>query len=161
MQARSPVDHLTKQERHLVRARLEHPDATHLQLAKFAGLVGSMAVLKVTVSRAFRRPEVIVALAHPPPELDPRAKEEKVNFDDPVVAKQWLRKWYVTIVQDRTTPQSERIRALNAVAEMTPGAKVPVGLHHTGAWTLEKFVAAAGGAPSDHVSKTESDEMPN
>lgn len=157
MVSRSPLDRLTDKERALVRAKLAAPVATMLQLAKIAGFKGKHKYLQTNVLRMLKRPRVQSALANPPPGVDPR-----IDFIGmpPAEQKKWLLGWYVRLVENTETPQSERIRALGAISEMVPGAKVPVGLHHTGTWNLEQFVAAAGGKPADAPGRSP-EEMPN
>lgn len=149
-QPRSPVDALTTRERVMVQARLANPNAALEEIGRTAGLTGTDKDVRREVSRAFRRPQVKAALATPPPTI-----EQTANFAglSPAEQRSWLLGWYVKLVENPNTPQSERIRALNAIAEMTPGAKVPVGINHSGSWSLEQFVAAAGGKPSDAPDK--------
>jgi hypothetical protein len=161
---RSKITGLTPLQEAVVRERLKNPTAKLETIAKLAGIEGDARKRKSTVHGILSKPAVKTALRHPPPspeELQARAKElgEKLDLDDPVQARKYLKGWYQKIVEDPGTPQSERIRALNSISEMTPGAKVPVGVHHTGAWTLEKFVEAAGGKPADAPAK--SIDLPN
>lgn len=166
--ARGKLDNLTDQERSLVRARLAHPTFQLFKLARVAGMRGPKKRLEVAVSKTLARPQVRTALLHPPPELSPiKSLSETFDPEDAIKAKKQLVKWLVEIIEDRkNVAQSERIRCIDTLASMTPAAKVPVGVHHTGGWTLEKFVEAAGGKPPDlpgveSNARSTPGEMPN
>ena len=65
------------------------------------------------------------------------------------VTRELIQQRTCSIALDPGTPIGERLRALRMLAEMTPGALVPVGVHHSGNMSIEEFVAAAGGKPDD------------
>jgi hypothetical protein len=160
---RSPVDGLTVRERAIVKARLERPGATLLEIAEVVGLKVSSkrkrAGIEQNISRVLRRPRIIAALTMPPPTVDETAKK-KLSQMSVVERKTWLIDFYQTVVDNEIVPMSERIRAANTLAEMTEGAKVPVGINHSGVFNLEQFVAAAGGKPADAPGRPP-ENMPN
>ena len=146
MEKKSRLDGLTKRQRGLVRFRLAHPEWPLWKVAKLSGYRGSERTLSQAATQALRRPRMQAALLDPPPTADPQIDFVSAT---PQQQREWLMRWYVRVVECETTPQSERIRALNAVAEMVPGAKVPVAMSHSGTWNLQQFVEAAGGRPSE------------
>lgn len=163
MQARSPLDRLTENERKVVRAWLAHPGAPLWQLGQEAGLKGKdRRTLRDSVQKILKRPAVVAALRTPPPTVTLDADEVRALMSDPVKAKELLITWYWRVVKSDLTPQSERIRALNSVANAVPGFNVPVGVHHSGAFNLQQFVEAAGGKPPEAPSEFKPEkEMPN
>lgn len=157
--ARSPIDGLTPKERDVVQARLAKPKATLLEIAKMVGMKGKPGNLQNHISHIFRRPRVIAALAQPPPTVDEVARKKLSQMTD-AERRVWLLDFYQTVADNTIVPTAERIRAANTVAEMTAGAKVPVGISHSGVFNLEQFVAAAGGKPADAPGRPPED-MPN
>ena len=143
MAPRSKVDRLTDRERGLVKARLEHPDWPLHRIAKEAGYAGSRTTLQESANAAFKRPEVRLALLHPRPEVEIQSFDKMTDLE----RRAMLLRFYGEVVQDRQVAISERIRAATAVAEMTAGAKVPVGVDHRMLFNMEKFVELAGGKP--------------
>jgi hypothetical protein len=143
---------LTELERRVVKAKLAHPDASNADLCAFAGMPHKTYTEKLlsrqNIGKILRRPLVQSAIRHPatPPTVNGKVV---VNMADPAQAKEWLRRHYVEIVEDVETPQSERIRALGAIMEMTPGARAPLQTDNTHSFSIEEFVERAGGRPSD------------
>jgi hypothetical protein len=143
MEARSPVDRLTDRERALARARLENPTVGLAELAKIAKLKNVRAS---DVRKALIRPEVRAYLLHPPPAADAAGATQFARLSE-VERKNRLLDFYGSVMTDSRVAMSERIRAAKEIAEMTAGAKVPVGMHHTAGWDMQKFVEMAGGRP--------------
>lgn len=152
----SSLDGLTGQEREVVRLKLKDPALSDSALAKLAKIPGGVVQRAHALRKILRSPMVVLALKSPPPTVrDAEDEEISILLRDPVSAKRMLLTWYLKVVKNPNTPQSERLRALNSLAAAVPGFNVPVGVHHSGAFSLEQFVAAAGGKPSDHVDGRE------
>jgi len=161
--ARSPIDGLTPKERDIVQARLAKPRATLLEIAKAVGMKGDKTQLQASITRTLRRPRCVAALvlAQSPPPPEQAVDRKKLSQMTDAERRVWLLDFYQTVADNKIVPTAERIRAANTVAEMTAGAKVPVGINHSGVFNLEQFVAAAGGKPADAPGRTPEGEMPN
>lgn len=162
MAKKSSIDGLTDLQRLVVREKVLHPHATAVEIGRAVGFrklnVVNAGGASLRVGQILRSPTVKAALKNPPPTvaapqgqdkpLDPHA----IDLTKPGQVREWLLGWYKRIVESKVTPHSERIRALNAISEMTPGARVPVGVNHSGTLTLESLVESMGGRPSSAVS---------
>lgn len=144
------LDGLTGQEREVVKIKLSDLSLSDNEVARRAQIPGGVVARVKEVRKILNRPLVRLALKSPPPTvLDTEDGEIAVLLRDPIAAKQMLLKWYLKVVKNPNTPQSERLRALNSIAAAVPGFNVPVGVQHSGSFSLEQFVAAAGGKPGD------------
>lgn len=136
-------DGLTHRWRNFVAAyRTRTPDEPLYEIAKRAGWrAKSKEKLSQQAQHCLKIPAVQVALRHP---VEPPAKGPK-----PKVTPEFLRRRARDIVLDPLTPKGELLKALKFLAEMTPGALVPLGVNLSGRLGIEDFVRAAGGAPEE------------
>jgi hypothetical protein len=134
-------DGLTHRQRNLVAAyKTRTPDEPLYEIGRRAGWKAkSKDHLTDQVSSALKTPAVQVALRH-----DPAPKGAK-----PKITPEFLRRRAREIVLDPLTPKGELLKALRFLAEMTPGALVPLGVNLSGRLGIEDFVRAAGGAPEE------------
>lgn len=146
------------EERNFIEAyRTRTMDEPLLEIARRAGWnCQDTARAKRNIRYLMRKPGFQTALDHP---TEPRGKHGK----RPKVTPEFLLHRARDIVLDPLTPKGEMLKALRFLAEMTPGALVPLGVNLSGRLGIEDFVRAAGGAPEEkpRPSYQESPPLPN
>ena len=125
--------------------RAADSDSSNTEIAKQAGYKASNTKaasrsLRVMACRLMKKPLIILALA--------KLKEDPKTGKRPKITKLWVMKQTRAIIEDSRTGALQKISALKLLAEMIPGALVPVKMEVQGNISLEHWVAAMGGKPT-------------